>query len=186
MQDKKRLIKLHNHLKEHLFRQTDDKTYLTDYLKEYHNLMDAFYDEFPYEVQQHNKTANAIGRMYHDCSSTISTCKNNNKYYDGIRSQYLEMCLMVFHKWLDTGEVPVYYQLWNLPEKHIVRFIHLKDDVIDGWYKFEKNNTNKDVLETIDYFKEEMKEKPEYQKYIDELQHIYDNFDELFKDKSQW
>lgn len=182
MQDKKKLLEMHHKLKEHLFRQTGDKTYLNDYLLQYRNLMDTFEDEFSYEVREEDKKADAISRMYHDCNASISICRNNNKYYDGIRSQYLEMCLMVFHKWLDTGEVPVYYQLWHLPDTHIVRFIHLKDDVIDGWYKIEKSSTKENVSETIEYFKEKTKEKPEYQKWVDEMQHIYDNFDKLIGD----
>lgn len=179
MKDKKKLLEMHHQLKEHLFRQNNDKAYLNDYLREYHKLMDAFEDEFPYEVRKRNKKANAISRMYHDCSASISTCKNANKYYDGIRSQYLEMCLMVFHKWLETNEVPVFYQLWHLPETHIVRFIHLKDDTINGWYKIEKTTTKKDVLKSIEEISKIVDEKPTYKKYIKELQHIYDNFEEL-------
>ena len=42
MRDKKKLLEMHHQLKEHLFRQTGDKTYLKDYLLEYRNLMNAF------------------------------------------------------------------------------------------------------------------------------------------------
>ena len=186
MKDKKKLLEMHHKLKEHLFRQTGDKTYLNDYLREYLKLMDAFEEEFPYEVRKRNKNADAISRMYHDCNSSISTCKNANKYYDGIRSQYLEMCLMVFHKWLETNKVPVVYKLWHLPDTHIVKFIHLKDKEINDWYNFEETTNKESLLKSIKYWEEEAKERPEYKKHVKNLQHIYDNFEELFKDKSQW
>lgn len=186
MKDKKKLLEMHHKLKEHLFRQTGDKTYLKNYLNEYHKLMDTFEDEFPYEVRKRNKNAEAISKMYHDCNASISTCRNNNKYYDGIRSQYLEMCLMVFHKWLDTNKVPVIYKLYHLPETRIVKFIHLKDNVINDWYNFDNISNKENLLKTIDCWNKEAEESPEYKKYVNQLQHIYDNFDELFKDKSQW
>lgn len=185
MKDKNKLLEMHHKLKEHLFRQTSDKTYLKNYLNEYHKLMDAFEDEFPYEVRKRNKNADAISRMYHDCSASISTCINANKYYDGIRSQYLEMCLMVFHKWLETNKVPAIYKLYHLPETHIVKFIHIKDKVINDWYNFDNISNKESLLKTIDYWNKEAEESPKYKKYVNQLQHIYDNFYNLIETKDK-
>lgn len=179
MRDKKKLLKMHHKLKEHLFRQTGDKTYLKDYLLEYRHLMDAFEDEFPYEVRKRNKNAQAIGKMYHDCNAAISLCKSNIKYYDGIRCQYLELCLMVFHLWLETNKVHEIYQLWNTPEKRIVKFVHIKDKVINDWFVYESIATKDRLLKSIKYWDKESKEKPEYRKYLKVLQHINENFDSL-------
>lgn len=179
MRDKKKLLDMHHKLKEHLFRQTGDKTYLKDYLLEYRNLMDAFEDEFPFEIRKRNKNAQAISKMYHDCNAAISLCKSNSKYYDGIRCQYLELCLMVFHLWLETNNVPEIYQLWHSPEKRIVKFVHLKDKIINDWFIYENISTKESLLKAIKYWDRESKRKPEFKKQVKVFQHLYDNFDNL-------
>ena len=176
------LIELHDKLKQHLFRQTGDKTYLKDYLEEYHNLMDTFIKEYPYGMR--NQAETAISEMYHDCSGSISLCKNNNKYYEGIRAEYLEKCLMVFHRWLDYEEVPYYYKLWRKDGKpYIVKFSLIKDENISQYFNIPKNFKKEHLLEQIKEWEEKSRNKPEYKKYVNELKYLFNNFEKLIKNE---
>lgn len=181
---KNELLELHHLLKSHPFRENNDVKYLKSYMNLFYRFLKACWEGYNYKDLAKDPYRNALSNMYHDMSRTLSYLKNTNEYNDSVRIQYLEMCLQLYHHWLEFDEVPEFYilshenketkiykHIWNSTEKRYFTYFPSKEEYLTTINDVKKKWAGWDDSEDITDVTTEI---------CDDLQYTYDHYDELF------
>ena len=175
------LLQLHKLVKEHPFRVNNDKIYLVNYMNCLSKFIHAFWNVYKYD--KNNKQLCGLDNMVHDLNKTIYKVKTN-KDYTPVQLRYLEAGLTCHHYYMEYNSCPIFYTLdnkdiyaytWN--ERYNKYFLKLYDKEqyvknIENFKKMWKDADNKDIEEVVE-------------EYCNEMQFIYDHYDELFGDDIQ-
>jgi hypothetical protein len=95
------LIELHDMVKNHPYRLSGDEKYERSYIDLLHNLSSVAYCEIRKYCEK-NGIKNGIG-MFHDFNASMYNLKRSE------RIQHIERCIMVIHRFIDTGVFDEYY-----------------------------------------------------------------------------
>ena len=172
------LIKLHELVKEHPFRINNDKKYLRSYINTYRNFIKQFWKDFPYD--KNDKQRCGLDMMVHDLYKILYKIQYNNDY-SSRDLQFIEVALSAHHLYMDYGICPTTYRLWynkdgfdtfvwfEQYQKYFIKFYDKKEYLRRiEWFRNQwKDADNKDIEEVVE-------------EYCNEMQFIYDHYDELF------
>jgi hypothetical protein len=89
-----KLIELHDIIKMHPYRLQFEKAYMNNYQKALYELSDTWY-----KVMKNHPKFKDSNWMLHDFNGSIM----------GLNHSHIERCLGIIHRFIDTGEVPVFY-----------------------------------------------------------------------------
>ena len=138
------LSELHDIIKNHPYRLTKDDKYRESYQKLLYKLGDLFYN-----LIKEDKKYSESKRMLHDFSGSIR--KIDSKEWDHFT--HTERCIGVIHTYIDTEEVPYFYEYYtgvNIPDT-LHRSIKCIFDERDGNYY--PDFTLEELTKTIANFK---------------------------------
>lgn len=155
------LCQLHDMIKQHPFRYSNDNQYWDNYCKLLIELSDISY----WEIKKKYKDYKNWSGMWHDFNASIW---NQN-------ITHIERCIMVIHKFIDTGNFDEYYTYYN------------GCNILKGINRLRKYVINKEIKEycpiytedeiniQLDYHSKQITEEKVYFKYHKSMVNYFQN-----------